>query len=237
MPTHKDLKRRVRDRMKKTGESYATARRQLLLKRQPADPASDYARVAGMSDVKVRERTGRTWRDWVAVLDALGALKMPHRDIARHVSSMGMPDWWTQTVTVGYERIRGLRLRGQRRDGAFEASKSRTFGVPVGVLFDAFAEARTRREWLPDTITIRSATRAKRMRAACNDGTTVQIEFASKSPAKSRVAVQHQKLADRAAADAAKAAWAVRFDRLGELLDEERRTGAAVAVRGGARQR
>lgn len=221
MPTQKDLKRRVRDRMQKTGESYATARRQLLLKRQHPDPAPDYARLAGMSDVKVCERTGRSWRDWVAVLDAVRAMAMPHRDIARQVSSMGVPDWWTQTVTVGYERIRGLRQRGQRRDGAFEVSKSRTFEVPVGVLFEAFADARVRRAWLPDDVAIRSANRPKRMRVAWHDETVVQVEFASKSPRKSSVAVQHQKLRDRAAADAAKKAWTARFDLLGTVLRRE----------------
>jgi hypothetical protein len=218
MPTQKDLKRRVRDRMNKTGESYTAARRQLLARRQPQPPTANYARLAGMSDAAVREKTGRRWAEWVAVLDAIGAVEMPHRRIAQHVSSMGVPDWWTQTVTVGYERIRGLRQRGQRRDGGFEASKSRTFAVPVAVLFDAFADARARREWLGDEITIRSATRPKRMRVGWNDETTVQIEFAPKSPRKSSVAVQHQKLRDRAASDAAKQAWSARFTRLDEWL-------------------
>jgi hypothetical protein len=220
MPTHKDLKRRVRARMKKTGESYTAARRQLLARRQAADTAAaeDYAALAGMSDGKVHARTGRTWAEWVLVLDRIRAAEMPHREIALHVSSLGVPDWWTQTVTVGYERIRGLRQRGQRRDGAFEASKSRTFDVPVGVLFDAFANARTRREWLPDDIAVRSANRPKRMRIAWHDATTVQVEFAAKSPRRSSVAIQHQKLPDRAAAEAAKNAWTARFERLRGML-------------------
>jgi hypothetical protein len=50
-------------------------------------------------------------------------------------------------VTVGYERIRGLRDRGQRRGGEYEATKSRTFNIPVERLFDAFANARIRRRW------------------------------------------------------------------------------------------
>jgi hypothetical protein len=223
MPTQKDLKRRVRDRMKKTGESYTAARRQLLGRRQSAPPAPDYAQLAGMSDVKVQAKTGRTWTGWAAALDAVGAAAMPHRAIAAHVSSMGVPAWWAQTVTVGYERIRGLRQRGQRRDGAFEASKSRTFAVPVAVLFDAFADPDVRREWLPPDVDVRSARRHKRMRVACGDGTTVQVEFASKAPRKSSVAVQHQKLRDRAAADEAKREWTARFDRLRDVLTRTQR--------------
>ncbi|CAN5701216.1 hypothetical protein BH23GEM1_BH23GEM1_01270 [soil metagenome] len=51
-------------------------------------------------------------------------------------------------MTVGYERINGLRARGQRRDGSYEASKSRTFNVPVARLFDAWANPALRKKWL-----------------------------------------------------------------------------------------
>jgi hypothetical protein len=108
--------------MQKTGEAYTTARLRLLQKNEP-DP--DYAALAEMSDPAVSKRTGRPWAEWVRVLDAAHAADKPHREIADYVSSLGVPDWWTQTVTVGYERIRGLRAKGQRRDGGYEASKSR----------------------------------------------------------------------------------------------------------------
>ena len=53
-------------------------------------------------------------------------------------------DWWCQTVTVGYERIKGLRVVGQRRDGGFEASKSKTFTARLTRLYRAWSDARTR---------------------------------------------------------------------------------------------
>ncbi len=216
MPKQKDLKRLVRSRMKKTGEAYTAARAQLLKKGEPTRP--DYAEVAGMSDASVSRRTGRTWEQWVAVLDRAGAAKKPHREIARYVSSLGTPDWWSQMVTVGYERIRGLRDRGQRRGGGYEASKSRTFPVPVGALFDAFASAPQRRRWLPVKIAVRSATPPKRMRVTWEDNTVVVLEFMAKGSAKSAVAIGHQKLPDKSAADAMKKAWSGYFDRLGQLL-------------------
>ena len=43
MPTNKDLKRVVRRRMQKTGESYTAARTNLLKKRQEPSP-DEYAR-------------------------------------------------------------------------------------------------------------------------------------------------------------------------------------------------
>jgi uncharacterized protein YndB with AHSA1/START domain len=215
MPKQKDLKRLIRSRMKKTGEAYTAARLQLLKK---SEPTSNYADVAGMSDESVSKRTGRTWAQWVRVLDAAQASEKPHREIAEYVSSLGTPDWWSQMVTVGYERIRGLRDRGQRRGGGYEATKSRTYNVPVEKLFRAFADARTRRRWLPVKVTVRSATPQKYMRLKWDDGAPVQVGFTSKGAAKSAVAVAHQKLPDKAAADAMKRTWSEHFDRLGQLL-------------------
>ncbi len=210
-----DLRRLVRARMKKTGESYTAARLQL---RKKNAPKPDFASVAGMSDASVSKKTGRTWAEWVRVLDATGAAGKPHGEIAEYVSSLGTPGWWTQMVTVGYERIRGLRERGQRRGGGYDASKSRTFNVPIARLFNAFANARTRRAWLPVTVTVRSSTPHKRIRIAWDDGTQAQIGFISKGAAKSVAAVQHEKLPNRSAADAMKKAWGEYFDRLGQRL-------------------
>lgn len=215
MPKQKDLKRLIRSRMKKTGEAYTAARLQFLRK---SESTSNYAQVAGMSDASVRKETGRTWAQWVRALDAARASEKPHREIAEYVSSLGTPDWWSQMVTVGYERIRGLRDRGQRRGGGYEATKSRTFNVPVEKLFNAFSNARTRRRWLPLKITVRSATPRKYMRLTWDDGASVQVGFTSKGTGKSAVAVAHQKLPNRSAADAMKKVWSEHFDRLGQIL-------------------
>ncbi len=146
MPRDKDLKRLVRTRMQKTGEAYTAARAQILSKpRRKTSPAPklDYAELAGTSDATIKQKTGCTWERWVKALDHHGAAKLSHRDIARLVNTTYKIDgWWSQTVTVGYERIKGLRVKGQRRDGSYEVNKSRTFGVPVAALYDAWAEPR-----------------------------------------------------------------------------------------------
>jgi len=215
MTVQKDFKRLVRSRMLKTGESYTAARLQILRK---TEPPIDYAARAGMSDAAVRKQTGRDWAEWVRTLDAIGAREKPHREIAKHVSSLGAGSWWSQTVTVGYERIRGLRERTQQRAGSYQASKSRTFNVPIATLFEAFANARMRRRWLPVDVTIRSSTPSRRMRIIWDDETVVQLGFAAKGAAKSAVAVQHEKLPNRSAVDAMKKAWGEHFDRLAQAV-------------------
>ena len=74
-----------------------------------------------MTDAAIAAKTGRTWRQWVDALDADGAASMTHRDIAAMVHAKHhVGDWWAQTVTVGYERVKGLRERGQRRNGTVQ---------------------------------------------------------------------------------------------------------------------
>jgi hypothetical protein len=237
MPRDKDLKRLVRARMKKTGEAYTAARTQLLAKPRtrarvtrvtaasaPPPAASggkpDYAALAGMSDDVIKEKTGCTWERWVHALDARGAETMAHRDIATMVKEKyKVADWWTQMVTVGYERIKGLRARGQRLDGSYEASKSRTFNVPVSELFEAWADAKIRKRWLDEAgVKVRTANAPKTMRLGWSDGTIIAVGFMPKGKGKSAVALAHTKLPDRETANQFKEYWAERLDVLGEVL-------------------
>ena len=214
MTVNKDFKRLVRARMKKTGEAYTTARSHLVKKTK-----LNYAAIAGMSDAVIKQKTGCTWEKWVKALDYHGAEKLRHAEIVGVVrKTYKVGDWWAQMVTVGYERIKGLRAKGQRRDGTYEASKSRTFDVPVSDLFDAWADDVRRRRWLDGAdVRIRTATKPKSIRLDWNKS-IVAVGFVSKGSAKSSVAVQHDKLPDRETANRMKEYWSERLDALGELL-------------------
>jgi uncharacterized protein YndB with AHSA1/START domain len=242
MPRQKDLKRLVRARMHKTGEAYTSARAHVLAKPRAksrtsatapaadtavaevsAPKAKEYAKLAGMSDAIIKEKTGCTWERWVKSLDYHGAAEMSHRDIATLIhAKYKTPSWWTQTVAVGYERIKGLRARGQQRDGTFGATKSRTFNVPVSELFDAWMDASVRKRWLDGTsVTVRTATAPKTMRLDWTDGSIIAVGFTSKGKSKSAVALEHSKLPDRDAVKAIKDYWSERFDALAEVLATE----------------
>lgn len=219
MPQQKDLKRVVRSRMEKTGESYTTARMHVVRSRDAQTPKPDYAALAGMTDEAVQKGTGSPWERWVEVLDAAGAASMKHGDIATLVSGQfGVRDWWSQTVTVGYERIRGLRAIGQRRDGSYEANKSKTVPVPLAKLYAAFSNARLRSRWLDAKVKVSSATPEKYMHLAWEDGSRVSIGFYAKGEAKSQVAIQHTKLPSKAEADRMKAWWTERLEKLAEVV-------------------
>lgn len=233
MPTNKDFKRVVRARMKKTGESYTSARTQLLRDKKakavesaPPKPVevakpkpADYAKLAGMSDTAIKKATGCTWERWVNALDYAMADTWTHPEIAKYVKAkFKTPDWWTQTVVVGYERIKGLRARGQRRDGTYEVSKSKTIAAPLGELFNAFKDANRRARWLDVPLEVRSARKNKSLRIWWPDGSAVDVGLFSKGAGKSQVAIGHRKLASRDDATRMKAFWSEKLDALAQLL-------------------
>jgi uncharacterized protein YndB with AHSA1/START domain len=231
MTKGKDLKRRVRARMQKTGESYTAARASLVAKREPKPrpeprhPAlpADYQKIAGMSDAKVEAATGKTWPQWVDVLDEAGAAGWEHRAIADHLHErLGVPGWWTQMVTVAYERLRGLREVGQRRGGGYDVNKSKTLAVPARDVWRAFADARRRRKWLPDlALQVSTAVEAKTVRAKVDDGSRLDVYFTAKGEKKTAVAVQHRNLPNREAADRTRRFWAEKLDALKATLEAD----------------
>jgi hypothetical protein len=216
MPKQKDLKRLVRDRMDRTGESYTAARKHIV---RANDDRRDFAELAGMRDEAVKAKTDRDWRGWVAVLDAAGSTSKTHKEIARWLrDAHGVAPWWCQTITVGYERIRGLRDKGQRRGGGYDVNKSKTLPVPIDVLYDAFG-CKRRGQWLGDvTCRIRTATREKSMRFDWGDDTRLDVYFWPKGPGKSQVQLQHRGFADKASADRAREQWTERLAALARLL-------------------
>jgi uncharacterized protein YndB with AHSA1/START domain len=223
MTEQKTFKRSVRARMEKTGESYSTARRQLLKKAEhEAEAASVDDYEAPVSDEAIERNTGRRSGEWFAILDSWGAAERSHRDVARHLTEKhGVDGWWAQSVTVMYEQARGLRAKGQRADGTFEATASKTVAVPLEELFRGFVDESRREDWLPgDGLSLRGATEPKSARFDWEGGPTrVVAGFLAKGEGKSQVAIAHQRLPDAKARETMKAFWRERLAALKEALE------------------
>ena len=173
-----------------------------------------------MSDEAVQAKTGKNWSRWFKHLDAAGAKKMTHQQIAAHLSDQhDVRPWWTQMITATYEQARGLRDVHEKPEG-YEISVSRTIAAPVGKAYKAWADEKTRAKWLPANLTIRKATPNKTLRITWEDGKTiVAAAFVPKDPGKCQVVAQHSKLADAKAAAKMKKFWGAALDRLKETLE------------------
>jgi hypothetical protein len=172
----KKLKKSIRSRSEKTGESYTAARRQVLLAQgkkaesaKASAPAAAIAAIAAVpappappptprpasaakgavSDESTRKKTGYGLDHWFAVLDRFGAVAKGHTAAATHLYEQhGVPGWHAQGITVAYERAHGLREMNQSCSGTFQVNVSKTVPAAVTVVIEALESAGQRAEWL-----------------------------------------------------------------------------------------
>jgi hypothetical protein len=89
----------------------------------------------------VERATRRTWDEWLQYMEGIGASKLSHHEIASKVLEEldGKVDnlgWWAQAVTVAYEQHTGHRIPGQRPDGTFQTSVSKSTQLGMTELMD-----------------------------------------------------------------------------------------------------
>lgn len=161
--------------------------------------------MSGMSDEAVKAATGKDWSKRRTFLDKTGAAENPHKQIVFDLHAKGLPGWWAQSVTVGYERMIGRRAVGQRCDGAFWASASR---MVVGDIDTALAR------WLSligdrvdygDAVAegpprVSESANWRYWKLDLDDGSRVSVTICSKGADKAILAVGHEKVADAGAA-------------------------------------
>lgn len=182
----------------------------------------DAQKFNGISSAAVRARTGKGWPEWLKILDAAGAKKMPHKEIVVLLRTKhGVGPWWQQMVTVGYEQARGRREKHQKGD-VYSIGVSRTIGAPVSALYKAWLDEKHRRRWLGNKkIVVRTATPRKSMRITWPDcETSVIVNFYPRGKGKGQVAVSHEKLPDAKAAARMKSFWAGTLDRMKSLIEK-----------------
>jgi len=183
-------------------------------------PKPDPNLLNGISSEAVQAKTGHTWPQWIAALDAEGCRAMTHKEIVAVVhAKFGIGDWWQQMVTVGYEQAVGLRTKHQKVDG-YSVSANKTINVPIATLYKAWATARTRARWLPEAFTIRKATPNKSLRVLWSDGlSTVDVNLYIKGDSKSQVSIEHSKLKTAREAAKLKKFWGEKVAALKALLE------------------
>jgi hypothetical protein len=221
MTTDKARKRAVRSRMEKTGERYAAARRNVV-RDSRSTPLPPRLAEPPVSEDAIVKGTGRGWDDWFRMLDAWDATSHSHTEIARYVNGEhGIDGWWAQSVTVGYERARGMRAPNQRPEG-FEVSVSKTVDMPSMEAWRAFVDPKRRASWLDIGLRMRTGTRTMGRAARFDvpsEGTRVHVVFDPKGDDRSVVTVTHVKLADAADVTSHRTRWRERLGRLAALAE------------------
>ena len=195
-----------------------------------------------VSDTKVEAATGKGREHWFALLDEAGAVRdgWTHARMAQALVDAGVSPWWAQGITVAYEQARGLRQPGQRPDGSFDASASKTLAVSLEELWPWLVDSGKRRRWLGAGYRVTGQTEGTSVRLAGPDGAKVVLNFygpvagggsgvgagvgaagasAGAAPATVRLQAQVGKLAHAETAATMKEHWKAALAKLAELVD------------------
>ncbi|HEX3777297.1 MAG TPA: hypothetical protein VHV51_22645 [Polyangiaceae bacterium] len=175
--------------------------------------------AVGVTSDAVARRTGKSWAEWFALLDAAGAAELDHKGIVAVLAQRhGVGPWWQQMVTVAYEQARGKREKHEAEEG-FQVGVSKILELPIAKLFRFWAEPAERNKWLADDrFSIHKATASKSIRARWGRGVSrIDVDFLDKGAGKSQVTVQHNRIETSDAAEQMKAYWAKKIRALEAL--------------------
>lgn len=106
---------------------------------------------AKIGDDAVAAATGREWSEWIELLDDWGAAEKGHAATARHLAAEhGLSGWWSQMVTVHYERTQGLREVGETASGHYQVGVQRTVHLAPDEAWERLTGADGLAAWLGD---------------------------------------------------------------------------------------
>lgn len=194
MTRNESFKRRVRERMAKTGEKYGAARR-VLIKQSPERSADAWVSQPQHSDTVIKENTGRGWDAWRGVIEAWPDHVKGHAAVAAWLQSEhGVDGWWAQATTVGWERITGRRLPHQMADGTFTVNASATIRTDPAALREMLLDEGARADLFRDLEpTLRSRPTSKNIRIGLREG-VAELALTPREGGRASLTIQHAKL-------------------------------------------
>lgn len=240
MTQSRKLKKAIRARSRKTGESYAAARRQYLKPATPPKAAAKPKTAGSVGEAAARKATGHGLDHWYAVLDAFSpGGRKGHTAAAEHLSKdHGVPMWYCQGLTVAWERARGHRAMNQSCDGDFQVSVSRVVKGGLTRVARAITDPKERRVWLKDVEPALERAlhaglvheKSKGLRLVTPergrlryrwDGSVVEIYLYAKPGGKTSVVASSEELPDAIAVEKRRAVWKDALDGLRAYLSSE----------------
>ncbi len=190
-----------------------------------------------ISEAAVKAKTGKTWKQWFTLLDNWGAMAREHKDIAAHLlKSHHVTPWWSQMITVEYERKqRGRKIGERATNGGFSIDVQRTVKGSAKRAFDAFLQAEHAAKWFTrkakadvrvggaysnsdgDQGEFLAVDSPKRVRFTWDNkrhcpGTIVELTVRSAGPGKVAVRIAHSRLKSAKDREKMKQGWSWALD-------------------------
>jgi hypothetical protein len=169
------------------------------------------------SRVKAVERaTNRTWDEWLEFMDSVDAKSLDHHNIAVKVleeldGTIDNLGWWAQAVTVAYEQYIGRRIPGQRPDGTFQTSVSKSTKLGMKKLMDRWVDFAAKDQSIRDLVAgdlrVSGTDRRITWRTKAVDGSSIIVTSEPKSNGTASIVATQMGLQTHELNIEAKAKW------------------------------
>jgi uncharacterized protein YndB with AHSA1/START domain len=199
--------------------------------------------MSKISDTAVIKATGKGLEEWFALFDRAGAKGWDHKQRARWLYDNHLPkEWWCQTVTVEYERERGLRVMGETVATGFEIGVRKSLPISPESAWSLITSAEGVAAWLGEGVDLnfvpgesyRTTEGATGEIRTVLEGTRLRLSWQPKDWAKpsivqiylepnktgTSVGFHQEKLANAEVREGMRARWQKALSNLEELANE-----------------
>jgi uncharacterized protein YndB with AHSA1/START domain len=190
-----------------------------------------------VTDAASKKDTGKTLKEWYAVLDAHGGAQQGRRNMRVFLyHEQKLPDWWAVTIAVEYERARGLKLKDGLAEG-YGICVTKTLDADKDKVFAAWSDAKDLGQWFSPGIKAQVEDKGAYSDSNGNRGTylrvrtdkdlrftwenpafssasLVDVTFEDKGSGRTLLMVNHSRIQTRAEADGLRGAWGEALERL-----------------------
>jgi hypothetical protein len=170
----------------------------------------------------IERATNTTWDEWLNFMDGIDAKNLNHHEIAtkvleRLMGTIDNPAWWAQSISVAYEQHTGRRVPGQRPDGTFQTSVSKSTKLGMKDLMDAWVDFAAKDQEVLDAITgdlrVSGTDRRITWRTKAVGGSSIIVMSEPKTNNTAALIVQLLGLQTTELNDAAKSKWSAILNR------------------------
>ncbi len=196
------------------------------------------ASIHKTSSASVLKATKKDWNQWVQLLDDVGAIQWPRKELVAYLAKKHkLSPWWQQIVTSCYEIHKGKKIPGRNSKGEYQMTTDKTVAVSATKLWKFILSPEGLETWLeplsPVQLKIgaefevnggvfgevRTMLAPRRIRLKWTDpemekATTVQVNLVPRPKNKCILIFQHEKLPNARVKESMRAYWKERLDRV-----------------------
>lgn len=106
-------------------------------------------KIGIITNKSILKNTGKSWSEWIEVLNKHGAMNMSHKEIVQLLKGrykQGL--WWQQQVAISYDIYVGKRIEGQNSKGKYSASPVKTIHQSSAKVWKFITSPKGQKIWL-----------------------------------------------------------------------------------------